>query len=634
MSNLGYINAYNNDIQGDWKNGKNIRYKDYPKVFSISHTWKANVSDTGTISFRLLPPIWRRWWAYTCYGSFILFLLLLYRRFLINRAKLRTALEIERIEKQKIQEIEQMKSRFFANISHEFRTPLTLLLGPLNDLVKNGPEFAQANRTLFSMMKRNAERLQRLINQLLDLSKLETGSVKLQVSEGSLTDFVKRILFSFLSLAETKKIKYSYDLPDITTLVYYDAEKLEKILNNLISNAFKFTQDGGRVKVVLKYLDPNVNGTPERIELLISDSGKGISKEHIERIFDRFYQVSKSDTREEEGSGIGLSLTKELVSLYNGEINVESVPGKGSVFTVSLPAAREQFSEDEITDKLEKEIVEPETDDQGIIMNGPEISETGRELKEPDGTLILIVEDNLDLRKYISQILYSSHKLVEADNGKSGMEKAIEHIPELVISDLMMPEMDGITMCSKLKSDERTSHIPVIMLTAKADKTSKLEGLGTGADDYIIKPFDAEELRVRVENLITQRRKLREKYRKEFISGLKNRKFAPPDEQFLNRVSETINHHLSESEFNIERLSEGIGMSRSQLYRKTLAVTGYTPVEFLRNIRLKHAAHMFKEKHHNIAQVAYHVGFSNPAYFSVCFKELFGMAPSEYIKGI
>jgi signal transduction histidine kinase/DNA-binding response OmpR family regulator len=625
-----------NEIQDNWTGKQVLELFGRYYLRSENNFFKmAGTVREGSFGAVHIPPPWRSWWAFTVYGLVIVFFLLWYRRFLLNRAALKTALEIERIEREKVQEMDQMKSRFFANISHEFRTPVTLLLGPLNDMMKNRPELADKDRATFKMMQRNAGRLLRLVNQLLDLSKLETGNIKLQVSEGNLTEFISRIVLSFLSLAESKEIRYEYDLPDITEPVYYDGDKLEKILTNLISNAFKFTPERGRISIILKYLTPEGYELPQQIEISVSDTGKGIPRDQIDKIFDRFYQVSSSEAEDEEGSGIGLSLTRELVGLYRGEIRVESKPGKGSVFTVNLPVAREQFTENELVtiqpdqpdrmDAWAEEFMIPEPVEYDLV--------EGRE-EGLNGPIILVVEDNLDLRKYIAGNLDPAYRIIEAGNGRAGMDKAFESIPDLVISDLMMPEMDGIEMCNRLRSDERTCHIPVVMLTAKADRESKLDGLKTGADDYITKPFDADELRVRVDNLIEQRRRLRQKYRKEFLTGQKDIQLAPPDEAFLERVSETIQDHLTEVEFNIESLSHEIGLSRSQLYRKIVALTGFSPVEYQRNIRLKHAARMFQEKHRNIAQVAYQVGFSNPSYFSESFRELYGSTPSEYIKKI
>jgi DNA-binding response OmpR family regulator len=373
----------------------------------------------------------------------------------------------------------------------------------------------------------------------------------------------------------------------------------------------------------------NVTSVPFA-EIEVKDTGPGIPENEKEKIFSRFYQVSSYDSRENEGSGIGLSLAKELVELYRGEINVESEIERGSTFTVRLPVSREQFMEGEIVDVSERP-ADTSLKKQEILAE--EITEPAV-MKEKDYSLpiILIVEDNKDLRNYISGNLSDQYQILEAGNGKEGLEKAIESIPELVISDLMMPEMDGMEMCDRLKKDTRTNHIPLIMLTAKADRESKLEGLETGADDYIIKPFNADELKVRVKNLIEQRKKLRERYRKEFLADPAGHEIHPPEDEFLVRLTDCTKKHLEDPEFNVKQLGEELHLSHTQLYRKVLSLTDYTPNEYIRNIRLKMAARMFQEGHTNITSVLYTVGYSSPSYFTQSFRELFGLNPSDYIK--
>lgn len=585
--------------------------------------------------FTIRPPWWYSWWAYLIYGFILIALIDQYRRYLLRRAKLRSAIEIERIEKEKMLELDLMKSRFFANISHEFRTPLTLLLGPIKDLLKRPESLREADRTLLKLMKRNASRLQQLINQLLDLSKLETGKLKLQVSEGDFTGFIRSIVLSFLSLAESKNINYSHELEEASFPTFFEKDKIEKIVTNLLSNALKFTHEGGIVRISLKYIQGKELRSGYFAELLVKDTGPGIPLDEQGKIFDRFYQVSASDSRNFEGSGIGLALAKELVELHRGDIHVESIAGAGSTFTVNLSVSRDQFDDVEILTGSGKET---ETD----IPEDPD----GLEFKETDlliqsdqfnqdknaGPVILIVEDNPDLREYISRNLISDYQILQAENGHEGLQTAKEYIPDLVICDLMMPEMDGMEMCRLLKSDHKTSHIPLIMLTAKADRDSKLESLETGADDYILKPFDAEELEVRVKNLINQRKKLRERYRKEFMADTGAQEIPPPEDEFMVRVMKCLKKNLSESEFNVEQMGRELGLSRTQLYRKILAMTDQTPGEFIRNMRLKMAARMFLEGHKNVTRVMYSVGFDTSVNFAQHFRQMFGVNPSEYIK--
>lgn len=594
---------------------------------------------TGTMSeileypFRIRRPWWSRWWSLLVYGTVLILLMRYYIRFIISRERLKADLQVRQVEVEKMQELDRMKTRFFTSISHEFRTPLTLILGPIERLLKkNESRFAMQGEEL-DIIHRNAQRLKRLINQILDISKLETGKIRLQVSEGNLSEFIRRIILSFLSLADSKNIKYQYVLPEDPGQVCFDGDKLEKIITNLVSNAFKFTPAGGEIRIVLKYGNVEGEDTPEHAALSIRDSGTGIPPDQVEKIFDRFYQLDSSATREHEGTGIGLSLTKELVDIYRGTLSVNSEPGMGSTFTVTIPVSKQQFEEDEFITIGSGEGEEKEQQVQEVFEHFPGEADSSNALIRSDSEqpVILIVEDHADLRRYISGNLQEEYLVIEAENGKQGFEAAVEQIPDLVISDLMMPVMDGMEMCSLIKEDERTSHIPVIMLTARADRDSKLEGLQTGADDYVIKPFDAEELKVRVTNLIAQRMHLREKFRRDFISDQTDIK-APYDDLLMQKLMDMINKQLDNPEFNVEQMSEELNMSRTQLYRKVNAITGHAPKDLLRTIRLKKAVALFDRGERNISQVMYRVGFNNHSYFAKCFREQYQVNPSEYVK--
>ncbi len=591
-------------------------------------------NETGKeIQIIIHPPPWFTWWAYVIYGLILLLFIRWYRGFLIRREKINAELRIKELEINKIQEFDHLKSRFFANISHEFRTPLTLIQGPIEELENQLPGSPERSLKLIQTVKRNTRRLLNLINQLLDISKLETGKIKLQVSEDNLEEFARAIILSFLSLAESKKIRYEYELPKSGRMVLFDNDKLEKILTNLISNAFKFTSEGGRIFISIQYTLTPGNKTHEFVEIKVSDTGIGIPADKLDKIFDRFYQVSDSNAREAEGSGIGLALTKELTELYRGEINVESEVGKGSTFTVRLPVSSELFSVDEIVfypvgKELNQKQVEPLPD-----RKEPEDIQTDTGQKDKSGKskpVILIVEDNADMGNYISRNLESFCSILSAENGKMGLDKAHEYIPDLVISDVMMPVMDGMELCKHLKADERTNHIPVILLTALAERGSKLEGLETGADDYLIKPFDTEELKVRVKNLLEQRRKLREKFRMEFPSHSKDKEL-PPQDQFIKRLFEIFDQHIADSEYSINELSGELNLSLSQVQRKVMAITSYTPGELLRNHRLNKAASLFRSGHTYVAPVMHLVGFNNQSYFTKCFVEFFKITPGQLI---
>ena len=615
----------------DYRNMPYGRYTFKVHAIGAAQKW----SEPFEYTFTILPPLWLTWWAYLIYGFILLILIRWYRGFLIKREKINADLRIKEVEVSKMQELDHMKSRFFANISHEFRTPLTLIQGPIEELRNQFQGNAEGSIQLFQTVKRNAQRLQDLINQILDISKLETGKVKLKVSEGNLHQFARTIIQSFLSLAESKKIKYVYDLPETSDLVFFDSDKLEKILTNLISNAIKFTAEGGEIRVSLQYVNSSTKDNPSHVIIVVADTGKGIPREKLDIVFDRFSQVGDSNSREVEGTGLGLALTKEMVELYRGKISVDSQEGKGSTFTVKLPVSNNYFTDEERAthptyQEIKPEQIEPVHDQQEleyIDVEGDPFQATNE-----NKPVILIVEDNADLRNYLSRNLEKNYRTLKAINGTIGLDIAVKSIPDLIISDLMMPEMDGMEMSKQLKTDERTNHIPIIMLTAKADQDSKLAGLETGADDYMIKPFDARELQVRVKNLIQQRKKLRDRYKKEFLTDLEGHEIPAPEDDFMVRVLNCIKEHMTESEFNVEQLGKELGYSRQQLYRKILALTDHTPNEFIRNIRLKMASKMFHEGHRNITRVLYSVGFNTPAYFAQCFREVYGINPSEYIK--
>jgi signal transduction histidine kinase/DNA-binding response OmpR family regulator/ligand-binding sensor domain-containing protein len=648
---LNYLNPEKNlykykmeGLDRDWIESGYLRQASYSNLKSGKYIFRVQGSNNdgvwneegASLGIIIHPPPWFRWWAYVLYGLIVIMIIRWYRNFLITRERLKADLQLEKIEVEKVQELDRMKSRFFANISHEFRTPLTLILGPIDRLLANRPKVAEFDWNLFHIMKRNAEKLKALINQILDLSKLDTGQAKLQLSKGSITEFLKNIVLSYLSLAESKTINYKHDLARASADLYFDGDKLEKIAGNLISNAFKFTPEGGRISVKLAYIMDAEDNVPEYLELIVKDSGIGIPEGKLDKIFSRYYQVDDPDAGMQEGSGLGLALTKELVDLYRGEINVDSVPGKGSTFTVRLPIHERFFAEDEKTvviekDKEEMYIPDPEMPVEEIIaMDNDEPIVSSPDIRTRP--VVLIVEDNHDLRKFIIQGLDDLYQILEAENGLEGLDRAIEEIPDLVITDLMMPEMDGLEMCKRLKADERTSHIPVIILTARAERASKLEGLESHVDDYIIKPFDQEELKTRARNLIEQRRLLREKFKYAFFLKERGLDLKSTDERFIKKAIDTVKSHLDDPDLNVNILSEKLGVSNTQLYRKIHGLTNQSPSEFIRNLRLQHSALLLNKNYDNIAQIAYQVGFSNHSYFSKCFRELYGISPVEYAK--
>jgi signal transduction histidine kinase/ligand-binding sensor domain-containing protein/DNA-binding response OmpR family regulator len=585
--------------QDNWRTADANRLAKYTNMSPGEYIFKVIGSNSdgiwneeeATISIIILPPWWATTWAYLAYALLIIWTIYFVWRMQLKRVRIKHDYEMSKFEAEKLHEVDEMKSRFFANLSHEFRTPLTLIFGPAKDILDKSKDVKIKENA--GIIKRNATRLYGLVNQLLDLSKLEVGKMKLEVSEQNIMPLLKGYVLSFSSLAERKKITLNFNSIEENLNLYFDKDKVEKIINNLLSNAFKFTPEGGKIDFTVEKLIDNA-------EIRIADNGIGIEKERKVKIFDRFYQVDGSHTRASEGTGIGLALTKELVELHKGKIEVESEEGKGTTLKILLPLGKDHLKPEEIIEKdipEETEVTIEETELIPETENKKEKSDIDI-LLETNKPLLLIVEDNSDVRKYIISHLEKDYKIKDAVDGENGLQEALKHIPDLIISDIMMPKMDGFELCEKLKTDERTSHIPVILLTAKATNQDKIEGLETGADDYIMKPFDANVLKVRIKNLIEQRRKLRKHFKKEGLS--------------------------------VEMFAGEVSMSRRNLDRKLVALTGEAPSDLIRRVRLMHAAKLITQNFGNISEIALEVGFSNPAYFSKCFREQFGIAPSEY----
>lgn len=588
-----------------------------------------------SIKIVIAPPWWRTSWAFMLYSFSIMGLFWMGWRFQVNRIKMKNELERNRFEARKLEEIDRMKSNFFSNITHEFRTPLTLILGPLEQLLKDE---VQGNiKSRYQIMHRAARRLHRLINQLLEISKIEAGQMALGVEYTDITRAVKNSVLAFGSLAERKGIKLEIKAEQAIWGML-DFDKTEKIVCNLLSNAFKFTQKGGAVEVKISSINLVENGdngirTGEYLQLVVKDTGKGISAEQLQRIFNRFYQVDDSTKREQEGTGIGLALVKELVGVYRGTIEVESQPGQGTQFCVQLPMDRACFPDNEIRNS---ELVMPQDspyEHWDHIASSEVISfDSCRENGTGHSVHVLLVEDNPDMVAYIRDSISNTFQISSAENGLEGLAWARKNIPDIIVSDVMMPKMNGLELCAKIKTDERTSHIPVILLTARAAMEDKIEGLETGADDYLIKPFNIMELQVRMNNLIVQREKLREQFQRDFhrpLSGLGKNSI---DREFLNRLDTVVQQNITNLQFDVEKMAEVIGMSRAQLHRKLRALTNQSPGTFLRMIRLRHAARLLESGAGNVAYVALEVGYSSLSHFAKSFQTYFGVLPSEFAK--
>ena len=642
-------NLYQVKLDGydkDWSNWISKTDKDYtglPAGEYLFHVRAKNIyhhlSREDTFAFEILPPWYQTWWAYLIYLLFfgaIVFSIVKVRvrqlekrtRRLENIIYERTATIREQTEK--LKELDHLKSRFFANISHEFRTPLTLILGILEKYLKKpGNESSD-----FNIMKKNARRLLHLINQMLELSKLEAGNVNLTVQKTDLVRFVRRTSSSFISLAEQHKIDFRFNnlplnAPSVMKeiFVYIDRDKMETVIYNLLSNAFKFTPEGEKVFI-------DLNAGSDHAEIEIRNTGVEIPKEHLPRIFDRFYQVDGSSTRIYEGTGIGLALVKDFVELHQGEVYTES-SNLETTIKIKIPFGFSHFSKDQVIESPESRAEEAGKDKPIIDEEVNQVKEEdGKKTTSPEASIILVVEDHFDLRNFICEQLENNYSIIEAEDGKKGLKLAEEIIPDMVISDIMMPNMDGYRLCKELKTNIKTNHIPVILLTAKASLENKIEGLETGADDYLIKPFNTDELMLRVRNLISVRKQIREKFQSEMI--LKPMEVIVPSSQkvFIEKLTKIIDENMEDENFSVEYLCNEIGMSRTQVHRKIKSITNKSTSEFIRSYRLQKAADLIKQDAGNMAEIAYMVGFNSQAYFTKSFQEIYGCSPMDYKKNL
>ncbi|MDP4208748.1 MAG: two-component regulator propeller domain-containing protein [Bacteroidota bacterium] len=594
-------------------------------VFCLKASNNDNVWNEKGIELKIniLPPFWLTWWfkllVLMLLGAAVSVLVYL----LVNKERLKHQLLFERLRTRKLHELDMMKFRFFTNISHEIRTPLTLIIGPLEKMLNQKlPE--NESRNMLEIMHRNTKQLLTLINQLLDYRKLEAGSLKLELKEGEIVSFVHDIALSFTSISAEKGIEFRVKLPESKIEVWFDADKLEKIINNLLTNAFKFTEKNGTVELCLDAVKDAQEETIEEgeahttvVELVVSDTGLGIPEKNIHKVFTRFFQGD--NTQNQTGTGIGLALVKELVKLHNGYIYVSSEPGKGTKFTVRLPF--ETDAKVLPTSASYQDINEVATHAEDVEINT---------LDTDSRNILLIVEDNADVRYFIRSHFEIHYQVHEATDGKEGWQLALKLIPDIIISDVLMPVLNGKELCKKLKKDDRTSHIPVILLTALNSRNSEIEGLETGADDYITKPFDPVILETKVENLLSLRKSLREKYTSEMVLKPSNVTITSPDERFLQKVIDIIEKNIDDPDLDIERFAAAVGTSRMQLYRKISALTDMTVKEFIRNIRLKRAAQLLTQNVMTVSEVAYAVGFRDLSHFRKCFRQQYGMNASEY----
>lgn len=568
------------------------------------------------------PWFWS-WWSKLLYLLVAGYIVFRFYQNQINKVKLSQELLFNQKEKERLAELDEMKTHFFTNISHEFRTPLTLILAPAEDLIKKNP-----TNESYKIIKRNASRLLQLINQVLDLSKLESKQMQVKASKVEMVQYFRTLTSAYTSLAESREITFTYEQNQDEFYGIIDMDKVEKVINNLLSNALKFTEKGGGVTIKIDRNTPDAGKEANLINtfsIVVKDTGIGISKDKLPKVFNRFYQIDDALNRRFEGTGIGLALVRELVEVMGGTIHIESEVGVGTTFFVELPLELPFENLEEDTDISTVNIMEFET----VNLSKSTVSQTVE-----NENILLIVDDNSDIRAYIRSVFEKEYQIIEAVNGKDGLTQAFEHIPNLIISDLMMPEMDGFEFCKTIKSDNRTSHIPVIMLTAKATVESRIEGLELGADDYLAKPFYTDEIKARVANLIAQREVLKEKYSKTVLLDghtVEKTKILSIDEIFLQKAYLVIEQNIDKSSFEVDDFCKFLAMSRTTMHRKLKALTNQSTTEFIRNYRLEKARELLKSKAGNVSEVAYQVGFESLPYFSKTFQERFGVLPSEIV---
>lgn len=580
-------------------------------------SYTAEATNITSLEINVLPPFWKTAPAFIFYILTGIGILIIARQRTINRANIRFQIAQQKKEAERIHELDMLKLKFFTNVSHEFRTPISLIMAPVEKMMKSVADAGEKKQ--FQLIYRNAKRLLALVNQLLDFRKLEMQELRLYPSIGDIVGFVKELTLSFTDLAEKKNINFTFSATDEVIETSFDPDKIERIMFNLLSNAFKFTNEFGNIQVAVK--KRKVEDNVEIVDIYVSDDGIGIPPESKQKIFERFFQHETPDSMLKQGSGIGLAISKEFIRLHGGNISVDSTPGKGTSFIVSLPLKEYVMHQ--------QESLPQETE---ILMHKADSEQENNDtvLPQKKGS-ILVIDDNDDIRFYIKDNLRNTYTVYQAANGLEGLEKAQRFQPDLIISDVMMPDMDGLVLCRKIKQDARTSHIPVILLTARTAENQKLEGFDTGANDYITKPFSFEMLQSRIKNVMQQQEGMRKLFQKQIEVNPSEISATPVDEQFIAKAIEVVEKNMSETEFSVEDLSKALFMSRVALYKKLLSLTGKAPLDFIRTLRMKRAAQLMEKTQMTVSEIAYEVGFSNPKYFAKFFKKEFDALPSEYI---
>jgi signal transduction histidine kinase/DNA-binding response OmpR family regulator len=644
-------------------------------------------SDPLTLQIRVIPPLWERFWFISSAILILILSVVAYNRYRTIALKQRKQvlelqvrertqqiegqkeqLEMQNLEiieqrdklmdlNKKVQQANQHQMRFFTHMSHEFRTPLTLIISPLEEMIGEMEGKGRLlNRLL--LVKRNAKRLLHLVNQLMEVRRIKTGNVQIKAMEFDLVKFLENISQPFSSLARQRNIDYEFSPARKSILTYADREKLEIIFYNLVSNAIKYTPEGGRIHIDISLEDsstcmderhdpgivivrPKGDIPGKYISIKVIDSGIGIEQEQLKEVFKRFYKAPAGNPNLSLGTGIGLYLTKELVRAHRGYLSVWSAPGKGSEFRFMIPCGKDYLSENEIIGRIERpSLANRENLNASVLADSfesakgskPRIPLTESQKLVSIKPLILVVDDDIELCEFISDYLSSEFEVMIAENGAEGLDKAKQYLPDLILSDNMMPVMDGYELCHSLKSELQTSHIPFVLVSARSDEADMVEGLEAGADDYIIKPFELKVLEAKIRTLIETRQKLRTLFSSSLLSDIRKVTTNSVDNKFLKQSIEIVENHLMDSEFGVQSLADHLNISRSLLHKKLTAVVGQSANDFIVSIRLKHSVKLILEGNKKISEIAYLVGFNDPKYFTRCFKKHFGKTPSEYLQ--
>lgn len=621
---------YLEGLEKEWNFVGTQRSAYYTNLSPGDYTFKVKASNSDGIwaenpyelKITILPPWYLTWWAYMLYVAFAAAIIYGFIRVIKIREAFKTDIRLKEIEKERIQELEQVKTHFFTNISHELRTPLTLIISPIERYFLKNISLNQEQNTRISSIYQNAQKLLRLINQLLDLSKIESGKQQASIAKHDLILQLNGIILGFETYAHQKQIQLMWKPPQSDLFVYYDSDIIEKCVSNLLSNAFKHTPDDGKIGMSLTLSVEMVNAKKlvSSVCIQVSDTGRGIASEHLNYIFDRFYQVPESMNR--AGTGVGLSLCKELIELHLGQIEVNSKLGEGSNFSITFPTKESAFDPSWIQKS-------------NNLANKPILPLPGiRQLDviKHEKQILLIVDDHTELRKFVADIFSNRFQIIESERGEEALELALKFLPDVVITDWMMPGMSGINLCRALRSNPKTNHIPIIILTSKSSQDSQIEGMQSGADDYVSKPFNADLLEIRVDKLLEAKERARKNWQKQWVQKeLTEGKLPEFQDEFLQKATALIIDNLADPNFDVVDLENGLDMSKMQLYRKLKNLTSLAANEFIRSVRLQQALVLIDSNQFNVSEIAYKVGFNDPAYFTRVFKKQFGQSPSNYI---